>query len=800
MKTLKSISIVTAWALSLYLVLALGARASHAQQVISYQGVVTQNSTPLSGTHNVTISIYPSATGGTAIYTENQSVAFTSGLFNVLIGSVTPLPMLMWNSQYFLDVAIDGTEITTRSQLGSAPTAWSSRFADSARVAGSGASAGGVTTLNTLSGAVTLSGGGGTTINQSGQTITISSSGGGGTGIQGIQNTDGTINITSPNGPTATIGLADNAVTTAKLANNSVTTAKIVTGAVTNAVVGSGSATNGQILTANGSGGAAWVTPAAFTLPYSQSLSSGSNLFSLTNTGAGSALAGTASSGSGTPAVVGNTTNATGIGVLGVTSDGGSGVNPNAAVCGTTLGGFGIAGSASTGIGVEAYASSTGTAIHAILGSGATTAQAGLFENTAVTTTGNLLEARCMGTGEAGYFHIDNAASTANALQVSTLGTGGALYATCAGTGAPAAIVGEATAAGANNSTGVWGKCDETGAAGIGVYGSNAGGGVGVYGNSTSGVGVEAITGGAGNALVAQTGGTGYAIKALSTSTTNTTPTILAQSSSINPSVFCIQGEITSSFPAGNSTGVRGINDGTGSDGIGVWGSHAGSGWGVFGEVVSGRGVFGLATGGGTGVLAEASSSSAGGNALIAEIDGSAASSTTANNCAIFRSGSTNVARIDRTGKGFFDGGTQSSGADVAEEFDVAGARSSYSPGDVLVISTTGDRQVEKCITPYSRLVVGVYATKPGVTLTDMDIDADESARVPMGVIGVLPTKVTTEGGAITAGDLLVTSSTPGCAMKADLKKLQIGQALGKALENFSGHGTGVIKVLVGKY
>ncbi|HET6400822.1 MAG TPA: hypothetical protein VFH95_05415, partial [Candidatus Kapabacteria bacterium] len=85
MKTLKSISIVTAWALSLYLVLALGARASHAQQVISYQGVVTQNSTPLSGTHNVTISIYPSATGGTAIYTENQSVAFTSGLFNVLI-------------------------------------------------------------------------------------------------------------------------------------------------------------------------------------------------------------------------------------------------------------------------------------------------------------------------------------------------------------------------------------------------------------------------------------------------------------------------------------------------------------------------------------------------------------------------------------------------------------------------------------------------------------------------------------------------------------------------------------------
>jgi hypothetical protein len=68
---------------------------------------------------------------------------------------------------------------------------------------------------------------------------------------------------------------------------------------------------------------------------------------------------------------------------------------------------------------------------------------------------------------------------------------------------------------------------------------------------------------------------------------------------------------------------------------------------------------------------------------------------------------------------------------------------------------------------------------------------------VPMGVIGVLPTKVCLEGGAINRGDLLVTSSTQGVAMKADPKKVQIGQVLGKALQPFNESGVGKINVLV---
>ncbi len=164
---------------------------------------------------------------------------------------------------------------------------------------------------------------------------------------------------------------------------------------------------------------------------------------------------------------------------------------------------------------------------------------------------------------------------------------------------------------------------------------------------------------------------------------------------------------------------------------------------------------------------------------------------------AVFQSNDADVARIDKNGTGYFNGGTQSSGADVAEAFAVEGLRAAYEPGDVLVISTRTDRTVEKSWEAYSTLVTGVFATKPGVLLTERSLDESLEDLVPMGVVGVIPTKVTGEGGPIKRGDLLVTSSTPGHAMKADPSKLGFGMVLGKALENFDGQGAGLIKVLV---
>jgi hypothetical protein len=228
----------------------------------------------------------------------------------------------------------------------------------------------------------------------------------------------------------------------------------------------------------------------------------------------------------------------------------------------------------------------------------------------------------------------------------------------------------------------------------------------------------------------------------------------------------------------------------------GVYAS-SGTGTAIQGSSTSGIGTYGGASTG-TGVYAQIRGT---GNALIAVQDSGGASTTSTNNLAIFKTnvnpGVGNVARIDNTGRGFFNGGTQVGGADMAEAFAVEGDRQSYEPGDVLNISQRSDRTVEKSLGAYSTLVAGVYATRPGVTLTERDVEADHSDTLPLGVIGVIPTKVCAENGPIRRGDLLVTSSTSGTAMRGTDRARMLGAVIGKALEDFTGPGGGVIKVLV---
>ena len=80
--------------------------------------------------------------------------------------------------------------------------------------------------------------------------------------------------------------------------------------------------------------------------------------------------------------------------------------------------------------------------------------------------------------------------------------------------------------------------------------------------------------------------------------------------------------------------------------------------------------------------------------------------------------------------------------------------------------------------------------------LTERAVDADLADTVPMGIIGVLPTKVSGENGPIKRGDLLVTSATPGHAMRAGAHPAA-GTIIGKALEPFDRPGTSRINVLV---
>jgi hypothetical protein len=181
------------------------------------------------------------------------------------------------------------------------------------------------------------------------------------------------------------------------------------------------------------------------------------------------------------------------------------------------------------------------------------------------------------------------------------------------------------------------------------------------------------------------------------------------------------------------------------------------------------------------------------GTALVSELELGGSG-----NHAVYKTSNSNVARIDYSGKGFFNGGTQVGGADIAEYFDVEGNITNYEPGDVLIISQSADRRVEKSGAPYSSLVAGVYATKPGIMLTERNAEQDQlDHMVPMGVIGVIPTKVCLEGGPIKRGDLIVTSSLTGVAMRADIDRVKHGQIIGKALQDYNENSIGKINVLV---
>ncbi|MBN9337544.1 MAG: collagen-like protein, partial [Chryseobacterium sp.] len=83
---------------------------------------------------------------------------------------------------------------------------------------------------------------------------------------------------------------------------------------------------------------------------------------------------------------------------------------------------------------------------------------------------------------------------------------------------------------------------------------------------------------------------------------------IVGQNSTTTSSISAIRGEVTNTAPGGFSSAVRGINNGTGGLGIGVWGSQAGSGWGVYGVTPSGLGVYGNSSAAGTGVYANSNS------------------------------------------------------------------------------------------------------------------------------------------------------------------------------------------------
>ncbi len=134
-------------------------------------------------------------------------------------------------------------------------------------------------------------------------------------------------------------------------------------------------------------------------------------------------------------------------------------------------------------------------------------------------------------------------------------------------------------------------------------------------------------------------------------------------------------------------------------------------------------------------------------------------------------------------------------GGDYAESVDVVGDRKSYEPGDVLVIDRASPDKFVHSLQPYSRLVAGIYSTKPGLTGRRQGL-AVTGEEVPMAMLGIVPTKVSAENGAIDVGDLLVSSATEGYAMRGTDASKMMGAVIGKAMGKLDS-GKGVIEVLV---
>lgn len=91
---------------------------------INYQGyLATSGGQPVSASLQMTFGLYAASSGGAALWSETQTVPVANGIYNVSLGTVTPIT-LAFDAPYFLGVAVGAdAEMTPRQPLASVPYA-----------------------------------------------------------------------------------------------------------------------------------------------------------------------------------------------------------------------------------------------------------------------------------------------------------------------------------------------------------------------------------------------------------------------------------------------------------------------------------------------------------------------------------------------------------------------------------------------------------------------------------------------------------------------------------------------------
>jgi len=146
-------------------------------------------------------------------------------------------------------------------------------------------------------------------------------------------------------------------------------------------------------------------------------------------------------------------------------------------------------------------------------------------------------------------------------------------------------------------------------------------------------------------------------------------------------------------------------------------------------------------------------------------------------------------------------------GADFAEMWPISTSHDPtrlgrIEPGHVLSLGPDGGAVFARA--PNALEPIGIVSTDPGILTPGPEgLEAEiTDQKIPLAMKGIVPVKVTDEGGAIRPGDVLTVSSKPGHAMKASPENLNgltfypSGSILGKAIEKFNG-ADGVIRVVL---
>ena len=122
---------------------------------------------------------------------------------------------------------------------------------------------------------------------------------------------------------------------------------------------------------------------------------------------------------------------------------------------------------------------------------------------------------------------------------------------------------------------------------------------------------------------------------------------------------------------------------------------------------------------------------------------------------------------------------TENSAVDLAETFYKIPLEK-LEPGDILITTESNGIKVTKSSMNAQMKILGIYSTKPGITLDDGDGKKDQ--KVPVALQGRVPVKVSSLNGKILSGDPITSSSLKGIGMKS----LKPGSIVAKALETFA--------------